>query len=332
MSHAHHALAKKKRDTPSNSKRCKNKPKPKPTTSSSTPAAKATGGSYNNNGNNNNGKTSSLSKPSSSSKPSASPKPSSASTGSSTSSGGSVSSKVGLAWPNGNDPSLNNFNTGKKPPIYTWSPEIPELARTLGFTPIPQLWGDDQVSDFKSKVVKGYANMVLGFNEPNEPGQSNMSPSHGADLWKQYIEPLKNQGYTLISPATSSNPNGKVWMNSFLSSCNGGCTLHGVAIHYYDITPQGFIQYIEDWHNTYNLPVYPTEFACQNFNGGAQCSEDQVHNFMSTITAYMDSADWVPAYFAFGIMKDMQGVNTLNQLMNNNGEPTALGSMYLKGQ
>lgn len=28
----------------------------------------------------------------------------------------------------------------------------------------------------------------------------------------------------------------------------------------------------------------------------------------------------------------MQGVNTLNQLMDNNGQPTALGSMYLKGQ
>ena len=116
ISHAHHALAKKKRVASSNPKRCKNKPKP--TASSSTPKATGSASSSNNNnynnnknGNKNGNKSGNKSTPSS-----ASPKPSSTSTGSSSSSGGGVSSKVGLAWPNGNDPSLKNFNTGKKPP------------------------------------------------------------------------------------------------------------------------------------------------------------------------------------------------------------------------
>lgn len=61
----------------------------------------------------------------------------------------------------------------------------------------------------------------------------------------------------------------------------------------------------------------------------------------------MEAADWVPMYFAFGmyfhtvaiillnltiasgVMKDMQGVNTLNQLMNSAGQPTDLGKMYI---
>lgn len=103
----HHALAKKKREASSNSKHCKTKPKshsakPKP---KSKPKPKATGGSSSSH-NTNNYKN----------EPSSQPKPSSTNTGSSTSSGGSVSSKVGLAWPNGNDASLKNFNTGKKPP------------------------------------------------------------------------------------------------------------------------------------------------------------------------------------------------------------------------
>jgi len=244
----------------------------------------------------------------------------------------SGSGKVGLAWPNSNDPSLKNFKTDKVQYLYTWSPDVPSNAAALGFTFIPQLWGDDQITDFVKVVKKGYANMVFGFNEPNEPLQSNMQVSHGVQLWQKYLEPLRYQGYQLISPATSSNPNGMTWVKQFKSECGSGCTFDGVAIHYYDITPEGFIEYIENWHNTFNVPVYPTEFACQNYNQGPQCSESQVQNFMTTIINYMENADWVPMYFAYGVMKQMNGVNTLNQLMDNNGEPTSLGQMYINGQ
>lgn len=48
-----------------------------------------------------------------------------------------------------------------------------------------------------------------------------MSAEDGAALWQQYIQPLANEGYQLISPATSSNPNGKVWMQDFMAACSG---------------------------------------------------------------------------------------------------------------
>jgi hypothetical protein len=47
----------------------------------------------------------------------------------------------------------------------TWSPWIPDAARKLGFEPVPMLWGEKQISEFKRLVVKGYARTVLGFNE-----------------------------------------------------------------------------------------------------------------------------------------------------------------------
>lgn len=102
------------------------------------------------------------------------------------------------------------------------------------------LWGDRQIQQFQELVVKGYANCVFGMNEyvftpqthfnssnssrPNEVHQSNMPPSHGAYLWKTYIQPLKDQGYRLIAPATSSNPNGMTWMKEFMKECDG-CTV-----------------------------------------------------------------------------------------------------------
>jgi len=195
------------------------------------------------------------------------------------------------------------------------------------------LWGDNQISEFTKLVKQGYTDAVMGFNEPNETGQSNMTPAHGASLWKQYIEPLRYQGYTmLVSPATSSAPNGMTWVKAWKNICNGGCNPTHIGLHYYDVTASGFISYMQLWHNTFGLPIMATEFACQNFNGGAQCSQSEVDSFMTQSINFMESTSWVTAYFAFGVMKDMQGVNTLNQLMNSAGQPTALGYAYINAQ
>ncbi|KAF7984812.1 hypothetical protein HWV62_11830 [Athelia sp. TMB] len=188
--------------------------------------------------------------------------------------------KIGLAWANGDDPSLVHFKTAKVSLLYTWSPSFPSNAKALGFHPVPMLWGKNQVSSFKKLVVKGYSDTVLGFNEPNESGQSNLTAAQGASLWKEYIQPLKNEGYTLISPATSSNPNGMVWMKAFIKACGSTCTVScaeriliavliesfqfdGFATHYYDVTSSGLIDYINLWHKTFGKPIWLTEFACQ---------------------------------------------------------------------
>ncbi|KIY49527.1 hypothetical protein FISHEDRAFT_41492 [Fistulina hepatica ATCC 64428] len=212
--------------------------------------------------------------------------------------------------------------------LYSWSPYMPMLAESLGFVTIPQLWGYNQVSDFQRLVVPGYAQYVLGMNEPNEIGQSNMDAASGVQLWRTYIDPLKDQGYQLISPATSSAPSGKQWMEDFFAACTG-CHFDGVALHWYDVKADDFIAYVTDFHDTFNLPVWVTEFACQNFNGGSQPTESEVFAFMNTVTAWMDSTDWVVAYFAFGVMHDMQGVNSASQLMSSSGLPTQLGYDYI---
>jgi O-glycosyl hydrolase len=189
-------------------------------------------------------------------------------------------------------------------------------------------WGEKQAADFKRIVVKGYAKYALGFNEPNQQGQSDMSPQRGAQLWKQYLEPLAGQGYTLISPATTNAPSGKKWMQDFFGQC-GGCTVSIVAVHWYGTKADEMIAYLKDIHATFGRPIWVTEYACQDFGGGPQANSGQVWAFHQQVKKFMDDTEWIKAYFAFGFMHNMGNVNPLNQLLGSNGKPTDLGYLYI---
>jgi hypothetical protein len=191
------------------------------------------------------------------------------------------------------------------------------------------LWGPKQLSQFKSLVKAGYADCVLGFNEPNQAGQSDLDPAYAAQLWIDNIQPLKALGYTLVSPAPTNAPSGKKWLQDFLKACNGKCTFDAVAVHFYGTDPNAMIEYLVDMHNTFGVNIWPTEFACQNFSGGAQCSMDQVWKFFQTVKQWMEGQSWIDYYFAFGTLYDMGNVNPLNQLLGGDGNPTALGRYYI---
>ncbi|KAF4602241.1 hypothetical protein EYR40_005446 [Pleurotus pulmonarius] len=337
--HAHGAVAKRKRSV---NRRCK----PRPTTSkaSSVPTPAPATGDNGNSGNNGASGGSTTTKPADTKpqsdkgaasstpaapKPSATPKPAdTGNSGGSNNSGGG--GKVGLAWPNGEEIDLANWATSSTKFIYTWSPWIPAKAKSLGFAPAPMLWGEKQLSDFKKLVKPGYANIAMGFNEPDQSGQANMSPSRGCSLWWENLNWLKDQGYQLISPACTNAPSGTQWMKDFMGCCRD-CQIDAVATHFYGTSAQALIQHVTDIHNLFGKDIWVTEFACQNFGGsGGQCSKAQVNEFMDTVTSFFDNTPWVKAYFAFGAMHDMYNVNPDNQLMGSDGRPNALGKKYIK--
>jgi hypothetical protein len=240
------------------------------------------------------------------------------------------SSKFCLAWPNGltGDAAkdLQNFNRGKNNKVYTWSPDHTAVD---GFDVLPMLWGFNQVGQFQQQVNPSNAHTILGMNEPNQSGQSDMSPQDGCGLWQQNIEPLRQQGLKAGCPATTSAPSGIQWVKDFMAA---GCKCDFVPLHWYDIRADDFIAYVTNFHNTFNLPIWVTEYAAHNFNGGAQPSDAEVWNLHTTVKGWMDSVDFVHTYCPFGAMRDMQGVTEANRLMKQDGTPTDLAFMYLNGQ
>jgi len=310
---AHEAIAKRKRDAP---KRCK----PRPSTSLAASSTHSTSHTSTHPHSSSTAKAAPAAQT-----PKADPAPSSG--GSDFSSTHNGPGKVCLAWPNGPN-NLDNFLTENVKALYTWSPDGPSKGDLHGVDFFPMLWGDRQVTQFENDV-KGGGDFILGFNEPNESGQSNMTPQHGCDLWHEHMEPKVALGYKLISPAPSSRPNGLDWVKSFLQCCSD-CHVHGIAVHWYDMSASKLQTYLESFHNAFpNMPIYLTEYALQNFNGGAQATMDQIWAFHQEMGPWINSQDWMALHCPFGFMTDMQGVNPLNQLMDNNGNPTPLGSMII---
>ncbi|KAK7045617.1 hypothetical protein VNI00_007450 [Paramarasmius palmivorus] len=244
-------------------------------------------------------------------------------------------SKAGLAWPNGGDNLDQYLATDKVSWFYSWSPQTGVRDSELEY--VPMLWGKNQVEEFNATINQTISDLnvsvILGFNEPQEKGQSNLTPQEGADLWKTYLEPLRtSRNVRLGSPAPSSAPSGKTWIRDFLAACNGGCTVDFIAMHYYDVNATDFIRFVTDYHNTFQRPIWVTEWACQNFNPGQdhnQCSYDDVVLFLNKTQSFMDETEWVERYSWFGALYDLQGVNTDNALMTPRGKLTALGEQYI---
>ncbi|KAK0448716.1 glycoside hydrolase [Armillaria borealis] len=242
------------------------------------------------------------------------------------------SSKAGLAWGGNNNEIAQFTSTGKVSWYYTWSPKSYVPDTNIEF--VPMLWGGRQTNEFSSTindtVAGGGVTAVLGMNEPQETQQSNLTPSEGADMWKTYIEPLHSrfEGVRLGSPAPSGAPSGKTWLEQFLTECDG-CTVDFIALHWYDVNSTQFISYLQDFHETFDRPIWVTEWACQNFNDADnQCSEEEIQVFLNVTQSFMDNADWVERYAWFGAMTDLQGVNQDDALMNSDGDINSLGKQY----
>jgi hypothetical protein len=240
----------------------------------------------------------------------------------------SASGKKGLAWPNG-DADLHHWASVNW--IYTWSPDCPASAKDLNIECVPMMWGWKDVDHFKDVTSRdGYARIALGMNEPNQFDQSSISPEDGARLWKDTLEPLKQKGYRLGSPSTTSAPSGKQWIKDFFKACNGGCSVDFITLHWYDKGVQKFKDYVTDFHDTFNMNIWVTEYACQDFNGGEQCSEGEIWNFLQETVQWMEATPWIERYAWFGAMRDMTNVNYLDQIMDpSSGGANNLGKAYL---
>lgn len=185
----------------------------------------------------------------------------------------------------------------------------------------------------------GNSAWLMGFNEPDRPDQSNLSPERAAELWVQ-IETLYPDRL-LVSPAPSHlDP---AWIvrfrEAYVQQFKRPPRLDALATHCYLPTAsqcEALIQQFEVWARAWGVKqVWLTEFNCSTL-GNAR-TEEQAWAECKKLMDFMDDDDMVGryAYFAARVYGDEiwafpVGFNA--SLLDKNGKDTFWGGKYKAGK
>ena len=197
---------------------------------------------------------------------------------------------------------------------------------------VPMIWGhtgNEQsatgiASSVSSFVNKGY-DYVLGFNEPDNPDQSNIPVSTAISLWPSFANP----SIKVVSPGTAANANpGQAWFTSFMNMLNASSSLRAdaLAIHWYGWNAgscdgnasqlESYIKWAEGFSG--NRPIWITEWGCLNQSAPDVPTVVKFYNAALAVFARhprIQRYAWYPWSTNLG-------------LVNDDGSLTALGMAY----
>jgi len=258
----------------------------------------------------------------------------------------SNSKKAGLAWPidqfhDGRaEPPLNLWSQGAIGWIYTWDWTYPTSipVASSGLEWVPMLHNQQDVDAFIGRIYSGaYDNSanVLLFNEPdlNYPPYAygldvNAAVAYSIRIFQAFKS--RPRMPRVGTPVMSYNMG---WLSDYLGKmsqqCND-CKFSFVPVHCYTLDANAFQGTVQNYRNTFNLPIWVTEWAQTDFNGrNWQVSENDVKNFMAQTTGFLNSQSWVERYSWFGTMRAVDVQDKANMVMNWDGSRTALGDQYV---
>ncbi|MEY9857952.1 RNA polymerase sigma factor (sigma-70 family) [Catenulispora sp. GAS73] len=214
---------------------------------------------------------------------------------------------------------------------YDWSPSRMDHIGSAGPEFVPMIWGAKNTDSATLATAKSQGSVLLGFNEPDMSGQSNMTVEQALDLWPK----LQATGLRLGSPAVAydaATPGG--WLDRFMAGAAArGYRVDFITVHWYgsDFRPgpatDQLRTYLQSIHDRYHLPIWVTEYALISFSGGGSQypAPDQQAAFVTDSAAMLDALPYVERYAWFGLAAS--GAQTGTALFQNGG-PTPMGVAY----
>jgi hypothetical protein len=173
---------------------------------------------------------------------------------------------------------------------------------------VPLIWGASSVNAADLATAKDTGSpYLLGFNEPDNSAQSNMTVSQALGLWPQ----LEATGMQLGSPAVSTGaatPGG--WLDQFMAGAKAdGYRVDFITLHWYggDFDTAAAVsqleQYVQAVYDRYHLPIWLTEYALINFSAGGPQYPTQAQQaaFVTASTEMLDSLSYVQRYAWFAL-------------------------------
>jgi RNA polymerase sigma factor (sigma-70 family) len=190
---------------------------------------------------------------------------------------------------------------------YDWGATSSGISAPASASFVPMIWGASDVTAATLDQVKSEGDVLLGFNEPDQSGQANMTVAQALSLWPQ----LMATGMTLGSPAVSydaATPGG--WLDQFMTGARArGYRVNFITVHWYggDFSTGPAVQQLESYlqaiYDRYHLPIWITEFALTGYAGATPTfpTEAQQAAFLTAATAMLDGLPYVQRYAWFAL-------------------------------
>ena len=197
---------------------------------------------------------------------------------------------------------------------YTWDVTPVPGLESIPF--VPMCWGAKSISKFTGPVP-----LLLGFNEPDNSAQSNLTPQQALSLWPE----VQAIGQRLGSPATAGNPaKSGSWLETFQGEYDFVC------VHWYaPPNVSSFLSEIDNIWCKYKKPIWVTEFAVADWSGKfpGGFPINYVTSFMKDACAGLDARDYVERYTWKTRTPEDPNMGT-SALFNDDGSLTYLGKTY----
>lgn len=186
---------------------------------------------------------------------------------------------------------------------YDWTPS--PQSDTTGPVPVTMLWGSGNNGDQDAQRYADFQKLtdtpqfLLGFNEPdcNSPDVSaGMSYEDGISEWNDMIAPWGDKGSLLGSPSMCAQKD-ESWLKKF-KAAGPARDWDFTAVHIYKPDMDGVQQDLDYYWNTYQKPIWVTEFGCVYDQDGFTACDDQgqINQWISDVVDLFEANEHVMAY------------------------------------
>jgi RNA polymerase sigma factor (sigma-70 family) len=213
---------------------------------------------------------------------------------------------------------------------YNWAANNNDETGPAGVEFVPMIRASGDVTDATLKQAKSEGTELLGFNEPDQSGQANMSVADALADWPK----LEATGMRLGSPSVSyGGDTAGGWLDQFMAGAKQkGYRVDFITLHWYgsDFSAAAvnqFLGYVDAVHQRYGKPIWITEFGLQNFSGSPKYpSSAQEVAFIKGATKGLESRSYVERYAWFGLPAVGDSVDF--GLYKDGDTPTDAGKAY----
>ncbi|WP_030316765.1 glycosyl hydrolase [Streptomyces sp. NRRL B-3229] len=186
-----------------------------------------------------------------------------------------------------------------------WASSTGAVTKPAGVDYVPMIWGPGSVTDAElGAATQGGTKELLGFNEPDNRRQANMTPEQALDLWPR----LEATGLRLGAPAVAAGADlDGGWLDRFMKgAADRNLRVDFIPVHWYgsDFGPdapnqlRGYLQAVWD---RYHKPVWLTEYGLIDFSQDTPRypGEQEQTDFIRSSTRMLDSLSFVERYAWF---------------------------------